>query len=177
MAYGLITTKFMEDLLKQTSLLQLAKDVDIYRKNVDTNLISEAAAIFAVAKDKYNLSIENYSPESDLKPTIAYNVSELTIDLDKQQVTVKGVVSAIYDTKNFKKRDGKIGYFTTIKLEDLKTQANTYVKFWDKQKDELLQHFKEGDRLLLENFKVNVFQGYANLNHQRRSKINFLEES
>jgi len=177
MAYGLITTKFMEDLLKQTSLAQLAKDVDSYRKSVNTTLISEAAGIFVVAKTKYHMSIEEYSPHSELKKeTTAYNVSELTTDMDGLLVSVKGKVSEIYDTKAFKKKDGTMGQFTIIKLGDLTTESITFVKFWGKRKEDLVEFFNIGDALLLEDFRVNVFQGYANLNHQRRSKINHLED-
>lgn len=181
---SIIRLQFLEDLLTKTTLKQLADDVEDYQKqfkNPDGScLVSEPAALLAVAKSKYQLSLEEYSPHSDLvEPQVkALHVRELTGDMNQQFVAVKGEVVAIYDTKTFRrKRDGKQGCYTSIKFQDLESEAFTFVKFWGKRTHDLEKHFSVGDKLLLENFKVDVYQNYPNLNHQgRNSKITFYNE-
>ncbi len=105
-------------------------------------------------------------PLPDRKPL---RVSEI-FETEAPEIDVLGVVSAIFDIREFERRDGSAGRLLSLIIRDEESGDSVRVVLWD-EKTELARSINTGDRVVLRNFKLKFRDDMPELHSTVRSSV------
>jgi len=102
-------------------------------------------------------------------------VSEI-FETEAPEIDVLGVVSAIFDIREFERKDGSTGRLLSFIIRDEENDDGVRVVLWD-EKTELIRSISVGDRVVLENFRLRFRDDVPELHSTVRSSIKPLPKS